>query len=417
MPVRLPATLVLLLFTTSVFAEPSWDVPQRRKEQFPTEFAYLLAPLPYSMPGIGEGYFLMGYMSNIFDTTADAAIVSVQGDATGLVSQFDEIPLIKDRLFLQLMDMDINKATVSDYESRGMDSSSDYNLVEVSGVRQQSAELTLSLWERRIAFLARYKSSANDVEALRNSGGDLLAEYNPPVRSEGISRSIGAMLDLTDDYQDPRDGLRLRLDITDHPAIKSSDPDFFVMDYSLLYYLPFNHTDTMVFNFFRSDAHLRSQGETNPAAIIAEWGGSSCAPSDTACISAETQRLNNTISANRYGTATSLGGTDRLRSYADGRFSGAHMEFVGIELRSNFVQDAEPFDYLIWKDVRTSVQLAVFAELGTVAETRDDLWKETHSSVGIGARLVTASGSVYRADWATGDEGSEFSVFFFYPWK
>lgn len=417
MSIRLTVLLSFLLTSNAVLAEPLWDVPERRKEQFPTEYAYLLAPLPYSMPGIGEGYFLMGYLSNLFETTADAAIISVQGDATGLVAQLDEVPLIKDRLYLQLMDMDISKATVSDYESRGMDSGSDYNLVEVSGVRQQSAELTLSFWQRRLALLARYQSSANDVETLRNSGGDILATYDPPVHSEGLNRSIGTMLDLTDDYLDPRDGIRLRLDITDHPADKSSDPDFFVIDYSLLYYLPFNGSDTMVFNFFRSDAHLRSNGETDFASVMAEMGGSGCAPSDTACLEAEIQRVNNIIAANRYGTATSLGGTDRLRSYADGRFSGAHTEFLGIELRSNFVQDAEPFDYFIWKDIRTSVQLAIFTEVGTVAETRDELWKETRSSVGIGARLVTASGSVYRADWATGDEGSEFSVFFFYPWK
>lgn len=409
--------LICLLFNTaSTIAEPLWDVPPRRTDPFPTEEAHLFVPLPYSMPGIGEGYFLMGYLSNQLDSTVDAAVVWTQGDATGLITQVDEIPLIKDKLHLQLMDMNIDKATISDYASRGMTGGENYNLVELSSVRQQSAELTYSLWERRIALSAHYTSQANEVAALRDSGGNLLTNYDPPVSTEGIRRSVGAMLDLTDDYQDPRDGFRLRVDISDHPAHKSSDPDFYVMDYSLLYYQPFNNNDTVVFNFFRSDAHLRSMGATDPAVIIAEQGGSSCG-ADTACIEAETQRISNIITANRYGTATSLGGTDRLRSYADGRFSGAHMEFLGIELRSNFVQDAEPFDYFIWKDIRTSIQLAVFAEVGTVAETRDDLWKETRSSVGIGARLVTASGSVYRADWATGDEGSEFSVFFFYPWK
>jgi outer membrane protein assembly factor BamA len=416
MPFRTVAALVLLLSTANTVAEPLWDVPARRSDPFPTEEAHLLVPLPYSMPGIGEGYFLMGYLSNQLDSTLDAAVVWTQGDATGLIGQLDEIPLIEDRLHLQLMDMNIDKATINDYASRGMNGGSDYNLVELSSVRQQSAELTYSLWERRIAFVARYKSQANDVAALRDSGGNLLSAIDPPV-TESISRSVGAMLDLTDDYQDPREGLRLRLDVSDHPANKSSDPDFFVMDYSLLYYQPFNNNDTVVFNFFRSDAHLRSMGITDPAVILAEQGGSSCGITETACIEAENQRINNISTANRYGTATSLGGTDRLRSYADGRFSGAHMEFIGIELRSNFVQDAEPFDYFIWKDIRTSIQLAVFAEVGTVAETRDNLWKETRSSVGIGGRLVTASGSVYRADWATGDEGSEISLFFFYPWK
>ena len=142
-----------------------------------------------------------------------------------------------------------------------------------------------------------------------------------------------------------------------------------------------------------------------------------CAPSDFVCQIAENQRVNNIITTNRYGTATPLGGTDRMRSYPDGRLTGAHAEFVGIELRSNFVQNAVPFNYFIWKDVRTSIQLAFFVEAGTVAETRDELWKETHTSFGIGARMVTASGSVYRADWAAGDEEAALSLFFYYPWN
>ena len=31
--------------------------------------------------------------------------------------------------------------------------------------------------------------------------------------------------------------------------------------------------------------------------------------------------------------------------------------------------------------------------------------------------LITGSGQVYRADFATGDEGNEVTVFFFYPWQ
>jgi hypothetical protein len=37
------------------------------------------------------------------------------------------------------------------------------------------------------------------------------------------------------------------------------------------------------------------------------------------------------------------------------------------------------------------------------------------SSYGLGLRLISASGFVYRADYATGDEGSEVSVIFSYP--
>ena len=92
------------------------------------------------------------------------------------------------------------------------------------------------------------------------------------------------------------------------------------------------------------------------------------------------------------------------------------MAFVGVEYRWNMVDENTPFNYLFWKDVRTGKQIAFFAEAGSVAETSAELWDEYRDTVGVGFRLVTASGSVYRADIAYGDEGTELAVFFFYPW-
>jgi len=369
------------------------------------------------MPGIGKGYFLMGYLSNIKDTTTDLAVVSTQGDAHGNLAQIDEIPIITDHLHLQLFGMDINNATINDYETRGMVSDREgYNLLELSGVQQKSAELTLSFWDRRIALSARYGNYRNEVNAIRNDDGDIIARFSSPYVSKSVERSIGLMLDLTDDFQDPREGLRLRFNVQDHPAVSTDAADYYVADTSLLYYLPVNRSDTIAFNYSRSDAFVRSTGLLDADAIRKDLG-TNCDPLDTACLDAESQRVQNILDERHYGTATTLGGNNRLRSYPDGRFSGAHMSFVGLEFRTNFVQDTTPFDYFIWKDVRTGVQLALFGELGTVAETTDALWQETRSSYGIGARLITASGSVYRADWATGSEGSEFTIFFFYPWQ
>jgi len=90
---------------------------------------------------------------------------------------------------------------------------------------------------------------------------------------------------------------------------------------------------------------------------------------------------------------------------------------VGLEFRWNMTEESTPFDYLIWKDVRTGIQYAFFAELGTVSELNNDLWKETRYSVGTGVRLITGSGGVYRADIATGDEGAELIIIFDYPWQ
>ena len=85
-----------------------------------------------------------------------------------------------------------------------------------------------------------------------------------------------------------------------------------------------------------------------------------------------------------------------------------------MEFRWNLTEEATPFDYFIWKDVRTNLQVAFFAETGSVAETRDGLDK-FKSSYGAGFRLISASGFVYRADLATGDEGTEFVLIFGYP--
>jgi len=170
-----------------------------------------------------------------------------------------------------------------------------------------------------------------------------------------------------------------------------------------------------VLNYFQSDAHVTSKGNTNPADIRAELG-LNCAPLDTSCLQSEQKLVDTFINSRTNGTSASLGGKDRLRSYPEGRFNGGHSAFIGVEYRLNFKQEVKPFDYLFWKDVRTGLQVAFFGELGTVSETSSDLWKERRSSYGVGLRLVAASGAVYRADLAKGAEGSETTMMFAYPW-
>jgi len=68
------------------------------------------------------------------------------------------------------------------------------------------------------------------------------------------------------------------------------------------------------------------------------------------------------------------------------------------------------------KDIRTAFQIALFYELGTVTDRRSELWDITRSSYGAGLRMVTASGMVYRVDFASGNEGVQTSIFFQYPW-
>ena len=60
--------------------------------------------------------------------------------------------------------------------------------------------------------------------------------------------------------------------------------------------------------------------------------------------------------------------------------------------------------------------MAFFFEEGTVADKASELWQEKRTSAGVGTRVVTSSGFVYRLDFATGQEGSSTIIIFDYPW-
>jgi outer membrane translocation and assembly module TamA len=77
----------------------------------------------------------------------------------------------------------------------------------------------------------------------------------------------------------------------------------------------------------------------------------------------------------------------------------------------------QTFRLLFAKDIRTVFRLAVFYERGAISDDRGSLRREMRESYGIGARLVTKSGLIFRADIATGDEGKEVSIIFGYTWE
>jgi len=410
-------SLSLWITFCSLAVRADFTVTDRRKDQFPVNAARLIVPLPYSYPGIGDGFFLMGNFSNILETTADFLAMYVTGDAGGYILQLDETPIIDRHLYAKLYYQDINRAAVNQYDTRGMEGSgkSNYTLLDVTLALQKTVNLNLTFFDRRLSFFFNHTASEFKVNAIRNYQGELIKELSEPYYSENTNQSFGFLIDLTDDYLDPLKGTRFSLNYQDWQAKKEDDPSYYVLTYNMSLYLPMRETDTLVLNYYQSDAHVTKQGNINPVDIRAELG-LNCAPSDTACLESEQNLVATFIKKRTNGSAETLGGKDRLRSYPEGRFNGGHSGFLGVEYRLNFKQEVAPFNYLFWKDVRTGLQVALFGEVGSVSETASDLWNETRSSYGVGLRLVAASGSVYRADLAYGDEGSEFTVFFFYPW-
>ncbi|MEA3383693.1 MAG: hypothetical protein U9Q20_03330 [Campylobacterota bacterium] len=69
------------------------------------------------------------------------------------------------------------------------------------------------------------------------------------------------------------------------------------------------------------------------------------------------------------------------------------------------------------RDIRTTVQTAFFYERGSVAESVSNLGSNEKSSYGMGIRMVTGSGLVYRLDMATGDEDYIVTLIINYPWE
>ena len=70
-------TCLLILITGSSYG---FEI-ERRREVFTKQYGHLFVPLPYSLPGLGEGLLFIGNFGNIADTTTDFATFLGVGDA------------------------------------------------------------------------------------------------------------------------------------------------------------------------------------------------------------------------------------------------------------------------------------------------------------------------------------------------
>lgn len=389
----------------------------RRKEQFETSFAYALFPLPYSLPGIGKGLSLVGGAMNIANTYTDVYGIVYGGDVEGAAAGVGDIHIVPRTLILDVGAGAVNKASIQNYRERGMNASKDnYLLMDVDNSEYYGGRLTATFFERRFEMYGAWYGGASKLRSIRDKDGNVIVQANAS-RQQFHTTLFGTRIDLTDDYDDPRRGARLGVTQSSSPP-GNSGPDYFVMDYNMTGYLPVSSRNTWVFNYLRSDAIVSRKGQTDPAKIQSQQGINCSDPSLTPqqqqyC----TDAVNLMIANNTYGSAASLGGFDRLRSYSQGRFRGAHTLFYGTEFRWNLTDEAMPFDLFIMKDIRTSLQLAAFYEMGSTADLRDDVGKIWRKSYGIGFRMVTASGVVFRGDIADGYDGIATAVFIGYPWE
>lgn len=389
-------------------------VPERRKPQFSTHFAYAVFPYPYSLPGIGKGLSLVGGAMNIADTYMDAYGMLFTGDVRGGALGVADIHLIPRTLILDVGYGTVSEATIQSFSQRGMNTEkNDYRLIEFGDTEYYGGRMTATFFDRRFEVYGAWYEGAMKLKSIRDKDGNIIVEAQNSHRERGHNTLFGTRLDLTDDYADPRRGFRIDVTRTQTPP-RDSGPDYYVMDYNTTAYIPIGRRSTWAFNFLRSDAVVTRQGETDRAKLKLEQGLDCSTATDPVLCE---QVIDNMIANNKYGTATQLGGFSRLRSYPQGRYKGAHTMFYGTEFRWNLTDERTPFNIFIMKDVRTSVQIAVFYENGSTADLRSDLGKIWRDTYGFGLRVVTASGVVLRGDFAFGREGFEPEIFIGYPWE
>jgi hypothetical protein len=408
--------LISLLLVLPVWVDALAESPERRRDQFGTEFGYYIYPIGGDIPGLGSAQGLGATVLNIGDSDTDFTSFAIYGDFSARGGAFLDMHLIQKRLLLDLGAYDYQVAPLA--YRRGMRTSKDdYLLPEAEG-QYVIAQLTLSHDDRRYEAYYRLFVGNDRLLSVRDAQGTAFSSLDTSKHNVQ-SQSIGLSFDLTDDRLDPRQGLRHELSLS-MPNI--DDPyrsDYIGTDYNLTAYRPFRKYDTLALNLFYSKAVVIHKASTDYTELQTAIG-LDCASRPVAeqadCYSLEQDYLNEVIAANKYGDATALGGTQRLRSFANGRFHAGQALFAGAEYRWNMTDEYTPFNIYIAKGIRTGMQLAAFAEAGTVSEHSDDLFNVIRYSVGVGFRAVL-SGVIIRADIANGHEGTEFVLFINYPWS
>lgn len=412
--------LILFLFssTPAVHADDGtlYDM-ERRRDQFAKDFGYFIYPISGKVPGIGTAYGAGATVTNIAGMDTDFTGFYVRGDFEATGAAILNYHLIDERLILDIANYTAKVAPQA--YKRGIASSKDdfIHLEVESGV--SLAQLTGTFFQRMLEVYGRYAFGSHKLNRVLDSQGN---EFSNADKSTNHFQnlSLGFAFDVTDDRQDPRRGLRFEMKDRILFFDKKDSGDYDTLDANLTYYHPIGVSSVWAFNAFYSTALIKSRGETNRDTLKRTKGLQCQTIPDSneraQCEAAESKFLDEIIAENTYGRATGLGGTQRLRSYPMERFYAGQTVFYGTEFRWNLTEESTLMDWYILRGLRTNIQLAFFAEAGSVADVTGDLHKNLRASYGAGLRILF-SGATIRLDFATGDEGQEMQLFLDYPWS
>ncbi len=390
---------------------------ERRKDQFGKDFGYYIYPIAGEIPGLGTAAGAGVSVLNMGGNDVDLSGYAVDGDFEAKGIALLDYHIKPQRL---IFDFGYNDYLVAPIVyDRGIDSDPDDVIHPKVEGRYLLGQLTYTFDERRYELFARALGGRERLLQVLDKDGTAFTGIDTEWQS-GERYSIGGSIDLTDDRLDPREGYRFEFAVKLPHDAEPDESEYYVSDYNLSAFFPMRRWDTLAFNLFHSRTHIKREGETDFATLQAS-SGLNCnqypvGPERDDCLYVENKHLQAAIAHNRYGNATPLGGTQRLRSYDNGRFYASRALSYGVEYRWNLTDERTPFDIYIAKGIRTGIQLAAFWERGMVSDDTSELFKRGRNSYGVGFRLIL-SGVVIRVDYANGGEGSTSQIFITYPWS
>ncbi|MBF0239415.1 MAG: hypothetical protein HQM12_17065 [SAR324 cluster bacterium] len=419
---------------------------ERRNKQEKEEISYFFYPLVYQVPGLGSGDGGGATVVNLLGNGSTLSLLQIQGEIEVDSVIASDIPLFTQHLTLSMAYVDGKKGGFA-FFGRGPDSPAEPEFtLKFKKSYGRAVDLGFNLFDRQLEFYGGAALAFPEIDLEQSDIGNFedAESMTPEEQEDEIAKFVknfllyidlvnlfitrqGVKLDLTDDRIDPRVGIRFLYEKYGFEG--KGLKNFIVEDYSLTTYIPNDDlSSVLVANVFYSASRVTkpftlfdsSQSFDQQVEQCVEDSKENQGNQDNPAISTETlcngiiRGVNDFNAEGSDSNATSLGGPNRLRSYPISRFYDTYSFFAGLEYRMYFLENTTPFNFILEKGVFEAVQLALFYEIGQVSPTNDDaLYRDFKYSTGIGLRFVFSS-VVLRADYATGKEGEEVTVFIGY---
>ncbi len=395
----------------------SWWAPQRRDSFASREYGHFFFPVATNVPGVGSAFGGGLVLNNIQDTTLRIQSVVTIGDVSTAVVSLSGLgspdsgfsadgALYSTHIPFRVYARG-NFALAKDYFTQ--------SVTEAGG----TLFLHENIWQKRIGFHLQLGASRIRTAQVIGPDGDRYVNKDDSGAAS-LGSTLSFLLDLTDNALDPKRGWRLELIRDETTIFDGLHARFASYDLNTSIYLPMGKKSTLAFNYFLGGAGLISKNTRTENDLHNELSLNCNSISDpelnNKCSATENLRVAERLSENDYGSASGLGAPMQMRSFPLGRFHGSKTEFASSELRLNFGEENSHFDFGFLSGTLMTMQLALFADFGHVAEYDENLLRTPwRSSYGAGFRLGF-SGSFIRADIGVGNEGSQLTFFVGYPW-